>query len=50
MLELIEEKALNLGIKKFNAMILVENKNTEKFFLKNKYKLKMCLFEKILSN
>ena len=50
MLNLIEDKALSLGIKKLNAMVLVGNESSKNFFIKNNYKLKMCLFEKILSN
>jgi len=50
MLNLVENKALSLGIKKLKAIVLVGNENSKKIFIKNNYKLKMYLFEKELVN
>jgi len=46
MLNLLEKKALGLGIKKLNAKVLIGNESSKKIFVKNNYKLKMYLFEK----
>ena len=47
-LNLVEKKALSLGIKKLKAIVLAENEGSRKIFIKNNYKLKMYLFEKDL--
>ena len=49
MLNLVENEALRLGIKKLKARVLVGNENSKKIFIKNNYKLKMYLLEKELS-
>jgi len=46
MLNLLEKKALGLGIKKLNAKVLIGNESSKKIFVKNNYKLKTYLFEK----
>ena len=48
MLELVEEKAKNLGLRKLQARVLIENKNSLKLFEKNNFKTKINLFEKEL--
>lgn len=48
MLNLVENKALSLGIKILKARVLAGNENSKKIFVKNNYKLKMYLFEKEL--
>jgi len=45
-LKLLEEEAKNLGLNKLVAMILINNKQSKKIFLKNNYKLKQWWFEK----
>ena len=46
MLNLLEKKALGLGIKKLNAKVLIGTESSKKIFVKNNYKLKTYLFEK----
>jgi len=49
-LNLLEDKALRLGIKKLKATVMIGNESSKKIFLKNNYALTMCFYEKILSN
>ena len=49
MLNLLEKKALGLGIKKLNAKVLIGNESSKKIFVKNNFKLKMYSFEKEIS-
>ena len=46
MLNLLEIKAKELGIKKLKAKVLVTNKNSKKIFEKNNYEFKTYYFEK----
>ena len=45
-LKLMESEAKKLKIKKLVGRIFVNNKKSEKIFVKNKYKLKMFWYEK----
>ena len=47
-LKILEENARSLGIKKLIGKIIIDNKSSQKIFLKNKYKLKMYWYEKQL--
>ena len=49
MVNLVENKALSLGIKKLKAEVIVGNESSKKMLIKNNYKLKMHLFEKELN-
>lgn len=46
MLELLENEAMKLNIKKLRASVRVDNLSSKQLFQKNNYKLKMYLFEK----
>lgn len=46
LLNLLDMKAKELGIKKLKAKILANNKSSKKIFEKNNYKLKTYFFEK----
>jgi len=48
MLKLVEEKAKNLGLKKLEAKVLIENQNSLKLFRKNNFQIRMNLLEKEL--
>ena len=48
MLKLVEEKAKNLGLKKLEAKVLIENQNSLKLFQKNNFQIRMNLLEKEL--
>ena len=45
-LELMEEEAKKLGIKKLIGNVMVHNNSSKKIFLKNNFKLKMYSYEK----
>jgi len=45
-IKLLEKKAKSLGIKKLVGKIMIENKKSEKIFIKNNFKLKMLWYEK----
>ena len=45
-LELVEQKAKDLGIEKLIALVKINNESSSKIFLKNNYKLKMYWYEK----
>jgi len=47
-LKILEENARSLGIKKLIGKVMIDNKSSQKIFLKNKYKLKMYWYEKQL--
>ena len=49
MLNLVEKKALSLGIKKLKAIVIAGNESSKKIFIKNNFKLKMYSFEKEIS-
>ena len=49
MLNLVEKKALNLGIKKLKAIVIAGNESSKKIFIKNNFKLIMHSFEKEIS-
>ena len=49
MVNIVEKKALSLGIKKLKAEVIVGNESSKKMLIKNNYKLKMHLFEKELN-
>jgi len=48
-LELLEIEAKKLEIKKLIALVLINNKKSEKIFVKNEYKLKQLWYEKELT-
>ena len=48
-LELLEIEAKKLGMKKLIALVLINNKKSEKIFVKNEYKLKQLWYEKELT-
>ena len=49
MLNLVEKKALSLGIKKLKAIVIAGNESSKKIFIKNNFKLIMHSFEKEIS-
>jgi len=49
MLNLVEKKALSLGIKKLKAIVIAGNESSTKIFLKNNFKLILRSFEKEIS-
>ena len=49
MLNLVEKKALSLGIKKLKAIVIAGNESSKKIFIKNNFKLIMHSFEKKIS-
>ena len=49
MLDLVEKKALSLGIKKLKAIVIAGNESSKIIFIKNNFKLKMYSFEKEIS-
>jgi len=49
MLNLVEKKALSLGIKKLKAVVIAGNESSKKIFIKNNFKLKIYSFEKEIS-
>ena len=48
-LKILEENAKNLSIKKLIGKMMIDNKSSQKIFLKNNFKLKMYWYEKQLS-
>ena len=49
MLNLVEKKALSLGIKKLKAIVIAGNESSKKIFIKNNFKLIIHSFEKDIS-
>ena len=49
MLNLVEKKALSLGIKKLKAIVIAGNESSKKIFIKNNFKLILRSFEKEIS-
>jgi len=49
-LRLLEKEAKKIGIKKLVGKVMVHNKNSEKIFVKNDYKLLMYWYEKVLGD
>ena len=49
MLNLVEKKALSLGIKKLKAIVIAGNESSKKIFIKNNFKLILHSFEKEIS-
>lgn len=48
--QLIEKEAKKLGIRKLVGKVMVDNKTSEKIFIKNRYKLLMYWYEKDLND